>query len=485
MFFSVIFTSPTLISHTMRALFVVMLLAATYFGLAQSITHYDFAASAGTYQTLSEGNTIPLSGGNPDDGWFNAIPIGFTFHYMGEPYTTVSASTKGWLTFGSNITNAAYNNLLASGGTRPLVAPLWDDHHIQNDTNFSYQTSGTSPNRIFTAQWSDLRWRNGATTGGISFQVKLYEQNGKVEFIYHQEAGSLSGPSASIGITAAGTGAGNFLSLNNSSDAPVVSSITETTTISAKPAECQIYTFTPPSGSPAAPVNLSFTDITKTEMTINWTDNSTTENWFNVYFSTDGFSYSLLGTVESTTMTTMGTVYSLSKSSLLPGDTYYYRVTAANEGSAPSTALSGNQSTLSPGLITSVASGNWNATSTWSGGAVPALLDDVTINPGHTVVIDAASECNALTVENTAILRFGTTAQALTVNQEVIVNTGGTFAAGATGGSNLTHTLKIGGSSATAIGNGSLLVNGTFDMYIGSSNGKCNVTFFEIGRAHV
>lgn len=462
----------------MRALFVVMLLAATYFGLAQSITHYDFAASAGTYQTLSEGNTIPLSGGNPDDGWFNAIPIGFTFHYMGEPYTTVSASTKGWLTFGSNITNAAYNNLLASGGTRPLVAPLWDDHHIQNDTNFSYQTSGTSPNRIFTAQWSDLRWRNGATTGGISFQVKLYEQNGKVEFIYHQEAGSLSGPSASIGITAAGTGAGNFLSLNNSSDAPVVSSITETTTISAKPAEGQIYTFTPPSGSPAAPVNLSFTDITKTEMTINWTDNSTTENWFNVYFSTDGFSYSLLGTVESTTMTTMGTVYSLSKSSLLPGDTYYYRVTAANEGSAPSTALSGNQSTLSPGLITSVASGNWNATSTWSGGAVPALLDDVTINPGHTVVIDAASECNALTVENTAILRFGTTAQALTVNQEVIVNTGGTFAAGATGGSNLTHTLKIGGSSATAIGNGSLLVNGTFDMYIGSSNGKCNVTFF-------
>jgi len=119
---------------------------------AQSITNYQFTATSGTFTALTGGTTMSLSGGNTDDGWFNGIPIGFTCYYMGTAYTTVSASTKGWMTFGQNITNAAYNNLLASGGTRPLVAPLWDDNDIQANTNFRYLTTGTTPNRVFTAE---------------------------------------------------------------------------------------------------------------------------------------------------------------------------------------------------------------------------------------------------------------------------------------------------------------------------------------------
>lgn len=471
----------------MRTLILLFTVFLAYSLTAQVITNYQFSATAGSFVPLSGASTMPLSGGNTDDGWFNAIPLGFTFYYMGTPYTTVSASTKGWMTFGQNITNAAPTNSLSSGGNRPLIAPLWDDNDIQSAGNFSYLTTGTTPNRIFTAEWTNVKWRNTATAGGITFQARLYEADGKIEFVYHPEAGSLASPSASIGITAAATGAGNYLSLNNASSSPVISSTAETTTINTKPADGQVYAFNPPSSTPAPPVSMMFTDITKTGLVVNWIDNSTTESFFTIYSSQDGISYTLLGTIASTTMATTGGSYSISHSALLPGVTYYYRISANNEGTPPSAFLTGSQLTLAPTEITSVLSGNWTDPLTWSTGAVPTTLDNVTIANGTTVIINGTAECNALTVGQGAsgILRFGTTAQSLTTIQGVNVATGGIFDAGAAGGANLSHTLRIGGTTATAPGTGSLAVNGVFDMYIGSSNGKCTVTFYGIPDASV
>jgi len=333
----------------------------------------------------------------------------------------------------------------------------------------------------------NVKWKNSATAGGISFQVKLYEANGKVEFIYHPEAGALASPSASIGITATAPNSGNYLSLNNATASPTASSTAETTTIATKPADGQVYAFTPPAFSPSAPINMSFSDITKTSMTINWVDNSTTESWFVAWISQDGTNYSQIGTVTSTTASGTGASYSVSKTGLLPGVTYYLRVTANNEGLPPSAFLSGNQSTTAPTEITSIANGNWTATSTWSTSVVPTTLDNVTIADGHTVIIDGTATCNSLTVGQgtTGILRYGTVAATMTIIQGVTVATGGTFDAGAAAGANLTHTLKIGGALATDLGTGNLTVNGTFDMYIGLSNGKCTVTFFGIPEAAI
>ncbi|NCA77361.1 MAG: hypothetical protein EOM90_13600 [Alphaproteobacteria bacterium] len=471
----------------MRAVILIFTLFLVFNLHAQVLTNYQFGASPGTFVQLTGASTMPLSGGNTDDGWFNAIPLGFTFYYMGTPYTTVSASTKGWMTFGQNIANAAPTNSLTSGGTRPLIAPLWDDNDIQSAGNFSYKTTGTTPDRVFTAEWSTMKWKNTATAGGISFQAKLYESNGKVEFIYHPEAGTLASPSASIGITAAATGAGNYLSLNNATASPAVSSTVETTSINTKPADGQVYAFSPPPTTPDPPVSVSYTDITKTSLVVNWIDNSTTETFFTVYSSQDGISYTLLGKIASTTMASTGGSYSIDHAGLLPGVTYHYRIAANNEGTPPSAYLSGTQATLVPTEITSALSGNWTDPLTWSTGIVPTSLDNVTISNGTMVIINGAAECNALTVGQgiSGILRFGTTAQSLTVIQGITIASAGTFDAGATGGGNLSHTLRIGGSAATALGTGSLTVNGVFDLYIGSSNGKCTVTFFGIPDASI
>ncbi len=216
----------------------------------QNAENYNFYANSGIYSVLN-GTTNSLSGGTVNDGWFNGIPIGFTFNYCGTNYTYIHSSTNGWMTFGTSSTNNtisnAYNtNNLTSGGRRPLVAPLWDDLNLQSNTNFSYLTTGTSPNRIFTAEWLNTRWNNSATGNTISFQVKLYETSNKIEFIYRPESGNVASPSASIGICNLVTGSGNFLSLNGTGSNPKVSSTTETTTLNTKPADGQKYIFVPP-----------------------------------------------------------------------------------------------------------------------------------------------------------------------------------------------------------------------------------------------
>lgn len=232
---------------------------------------------------------------------------------------------------------------------------------------------------------------------------------------------------------------------------------------------------------------MSFTSVTQTGMTVNWVDNSTDESFFQCYFSQDGINYSSLGSIPSTTIVSTGTTYSQSVGSLLPGVTYYFRVASFQEGSPPSAYLSGNNPTAPAGEIFSVASGNWSDPATWSTGAVPTTMDNVTIADGHTVILNAAASCNGLTVGQgtSGILRYGTTATSLTVIQGVTVQAGGTFDAGAPAGASLSHTMSLGGTTSTANGIGSLTVNGTFDMHIGGSYGKATVTFYGIRDAAI
>lgn len=209
------------------------------------IAAYGFSASSGTFTELSGGNTAALSG-TLDDGRFNTLPIGFSFIYLGSNYSTISATTNGWAALGTTISDAAYNNEISASGTRPLLAPFWDDLIMNVSTNFTYLTTGTAGNQVFTAQWLNMGWWNNTYTPMISFQIKLYEADNRIEFIYRNEAGSPNSITASIGITSALTGSGSYLSLNNSGSNPTPSSTTATNTISSKPATGQIYTFSPP-----------------------------------------------------------------------------------------------------------------------------------------------------------------------------------------------------------------------------------------------
>lgn len=232
---------------------------------AKAQVAYDFAASSGTFTELV-GGTSPIFTSSDlgynatDEGYANDLPIGFTFNYNGNPYTTFHMNSNGFIGLGAAFSagDVYWRNGTGSGlaagpfngtandktSSRPIIAPLWDDMDMASTTNMTYQTSGTSGNRVLTVQWKEVNWVYTAAAPVVSFQIKLYEQNGKIEFIYRSEAGTAASPSASVGITAAGTGSNNFMSVNALTTAATASKTAETNTINAKPATGLTFTFT-------------------------------------------------------------------------------------------------------------------------------------------------------------------------------------------------------------------------------------------------
>ncbi|MBV9959844.1 MAG: VCBS repeat-containing protein, partial [Acidobacteria bacterium] len=308
------------------------------------VTNYSFTATSGNFTPLTGATTVSLSGGTLDEGYYNNVPIGFTFNYDAQPYTSISASTNGWMVFNQALSNANSFNDLTSSTPRPIIAPLWDNLKIDATGSFSYLTEGVAGSRVFTAQWLNVVWNTGAAGPTNSFQVKLYEATGEVQFVYRQEAAAANSGSASIGITSSGTGAGNYLSLNGTGASPTASSAAETTNLSTKPATGQIYTFSPPGNAPAPPTGLSFSGVTLSSVNVNWVDDSTNESLFIVYQSTDGLNFSEAGRVNTTSQATTGTPYALNVTGLSSSTSYTFRVVAATEGLL-STALEGTQAT--------------------------------------------------------------------------------------------------------------------------------------------
>jgi hypothetical protein len=311
---------------------------------AQSIANYTFAASTGTFTALSGGTVATAS--STDDGTTAVLPIGFNFVYNGVVYTTFSASTNGFIGLGGQVSANATNNLSTGTGVRPFIAPLWDDLQLTTTSDISYATTGTAGSRVLTVEWLNEKWNYQATAAVVSFQAKLYEADGHIEFVYRPEAAAYNPGNlgASVGISAVATGSGNFLSVDDLTATPTASSTTETTTIATKPATGQVYTFTPAGTAVAAPSALTFSAISTTGGTVTFTDNSTSEFNFAVTITPTAGGTPTTTLVPSTTTAGTGTTYSTSFTGLLANTGYTVQVVALGQGRS-STAGTGTFTT--------------------------------------------------------------------------------------------------------------------------------------------
>ncbi len=138
-----------------------------------------------------------LTGLTGDDQTALSVPLGISFPFYGNSFTTASVCTNGWLSFTSSLT-AYTNQPLPNTGTavpENLIAAFWDDLHMR--------TTG----KVFT--WSDgsrfiVQWNNveRLTAGSLfTFQIQLFP-NGRVLLQYKSMSGLLN--SGTIGIQDAG-----------------------------------------------------------------------------------------------------------------------------------------------------------------------------------------------------------------------------------------------------------------------------------------
>jgi hypothetical protein len=439
----------------------------------QSISNYggaSFTSTLGTY--------TPISGGTPvnvlltDDATSTAIDIGFDFYFMGTRYRYVYAGSNGYLSFNPNALNVDPNDQLANNlascpdDLRPLIAPLWDDidgNATDATSAARYSITGTAPTRVFTFEWVNFEWDWTSNNAEISFQAKLYETTGKIEFVYSRVGSDpITSPSASIGLAA--TTSGEFLSLNNVTT-PTPSTISEADNLAVKPATGRTFTFEPPApdGDPTA---LIFSNVYSTAMTMDWTDNSTNENGFVIYKSTDGTNFSYVDIVpgDQTTYTAL---------SLSAGITYTWRVYGITEGGV-SLDAEGTQATGPASLkVPTISPMLWSDAGSWDPPGAPTSEDSVVIEGGMQVILDDfGAICYSIRVgggTGTAILEFDeTNVSQLLVTQDVTIESNGIFRSNLNG-TERNHTLIMTG--------GNLTNNGTLDFSTNSNQAGATITF--------
>ncbi len=197
------------------SLFIVTLLAFTL----NAQNQYSASTSTDTYTALVGGSVFTWTETTAnDEGYTSATNIGFTFNYNGTAFTQFQASTNGFIRLGTGLAAATPADALA-GLLRSIIAPLWDDLAVNSTaSDITYQLSGVSPNQVLTIEWKNMKWTKTATLLS-EFQVKLYEVDNHIEFIYgalnpNASASASIGLSDNTSITTTGSATGKFLSLN-------------------------------------------------------------------------------------------------------------------------------------------------------------------------------------------------------------------------------------------------------------------------------
>lgn len=223
----------------MKKLFI--LLAFLLFGICLfSQVNYRLQSSNQTFAYLTSATSIPSI--LTDDARSASIPFGFTFQIESSNFTHCKLTSNGVLDLDTLLNLNEYSNSFTGSSFKPKVFAFWDDLSGAGG-NVSYKTTGTAGNKIFTAEWRNMRWSYSSTVANISFQVLLFEVDKHIEFRYKLENNSTAGTlSASIGLTGASN---SFVSLQSSISSTSISNTIQQNDITTFPATDQVFALYP------------------------------------------------------------------------------------------------------------------------------------------------------------------------------------------------------------------------------------------------
>lgn len=162
-----------------------------------------------TYTDLGTTGTA-ITTANTDDANSTVQNIGFTFTYNGTAYTQFTLNTNGFIKLGATAPsgtqlfysedNTNITDVFQSAGDANIIAPFNIDLTAGSASGTEYRlaTTGTAGSRVCTVQWknvADKAATNPTQIANMSFQVRLYEATGVIEFVY---AAATAGSAANV-----------------------------------------------------------------------------------------------------------------------------------------------------------------------------------------------------------------------------------------------------------------------------------------------
>lgn len=169
---------------------------------------------SGTYSPISQSS--PTSVTLTDDQLSGALPIGFSFVFYGNTYSSFYLSSNGFISFDPAAGAGCCTGQVLPNAAQPnnLIAFAWEDLNPNLGGNISYSTVGSSPNRILVVQYTNIQHYGSGNP--VTSQVLLYEGSNYIEI--HTTSMPSDGGSHTMGIeNAAGTQAVSVTNRNSSS----------------------------------------------------------------------------------------------------------------------------------------------------------------------------------------------------------------------------------------------------------------------------
>lgn len=266
------------------------------------VSSYTFSQFNNVYTELTGGNV--LGNASTDEQRFVdasvplgdtvtigvGLPIGFNFTYNGTIFDVFAINANGWISLGQssqtpsvNMKSSNYQTPISANSSAPAILQNRVSAFGRNilgrtNSELSYLTLGSSPNRTLVVQWKNYRRLTTSTTDTINFQIRLNETTNRVQFNYGNVIYAGNNSTVQVGIRGqANTDFNNRMSTTSwaSTIAGVANNSTVRISSTIVPASGLLFTFTPPIiyqydaaltgiNSPSTPVTIGNNNVTFT-----------------------------------------------------------------------------------------------------------------------------------------------------------------------------------------------------------------------------